>query len=274
MKRLANRISWCGIFFCLFLFLAVLFVRAEENATITGDRANLRAEPATSGMVLDTLNKGTRVEVLFVAGFTETVDVQAGSWCAVAQGGETGFVFGRYIALDSGGIPVIVGPAYDGRTDRLFYFAETMRHLFGDTEARVRASLGEPASVWEGGWGKCEGVKIKVLRYPQVEVELFYPTKKCGFADETEFVSGVTVSGGGTRVLGIGVGSPLEDVIDALGWEYEDNAMRPDLYDLHYASEDHPQYVIDFIYKKIVKGDAVVRQEVTEIRFSYNVLGD
>lgn len=261
--------------FCLFLlFGAGRLCRAGENATITGDRANLRAGPASSGKRLGSIPKGTRVEALFVAGFSETIDGHAGSWCAVVHDKDTGFVFGRDIALDSGAIPTIEGPAYDGRRDRLFYFAETMRRLFGDTRADVRTSLGEPASVWEGGWGKCEGVKIAVLRYPEVEVELFYPTKHCGFATEQEFVSGVTISGGNYRILGIGVGSPVQDVIDALGWEYEDNAMRPALYDLRYVSDDHPQYVIDFIYKKTVKGDTVVRQEVTELRFSYNVLGD
>ncbi len=274
MKKPASTSMTMFIAFLLFLFSVGSPAAAQDNATITGDGVNLRAEPASSGKRLDTIPKGTRVEVLFVAGFSETIGGNTGSWCAAAYGGETGFVFGPYIALDSGSIPIIVGPAYGGAGDRLFYFAETMKRLFGDTRADVHKRLGEPASVWEGKWGKCEGVGIKVLRYPDAEVELFYPIKKCGFLSEREFVSGVTITGGDRRVLGIGVGSPVEDVRETLGPDFTDNALRADLYDLGYTSEEYPQYVIDFIYEEEIKGDAVVSRLVKEIRFIYNVLGD
>jgi hypothetical protein len=56
--------------------------------------------------------------------------------------------------------------------------------------------------------------------------------------------------------------------------ENEDLALRSPLYDLRCTSEAYPQYIVDFIYKKIIKGDAVAAQEVVEIRFTLNVLGD
>jgi uncharacterized protein YraI len=274
MKRDASAAILPGILLAVLLFVTAPVVRAGENAAVTGARVNLRAVPSSSGRVLETLGRGMRVEVLFVAGFSETVDGRDGSWCAIEYGGETGFVFGPFLVLDSGDIPTIEGPAYDRGRDLPLYFAETIQRFFGTDEAAVRARLGEPASVWDGQWGKCEGVTIRTLTYPEVEVELFHPTEKCGFASGREFVSGVRIKAGDRRILGIGVGSTVEDVRETLGWGFEDLALRSDLYVLHYTFEDVPQYVIDVIYKKVRTGDAVVREEVTEIRFIYNVLGD
>jgi hypothetical protein len=274
MEKRGGTALFLPIFLALFVFAVASPLPAAEDGTIIANKVRLRAEPAAFGKTLATLDKGERVECLFVAGFSETVDGHAGSWCAVARGGETGFVFSRYVRLDSGAVPVIEGPAYEPARDRLLYFAETIRRLFGTTETDVRARMGEPESVWEGGWGKCEGVKIKVLRYPDAEVELFYPTKECDFLDEREFVDAVEIKSAAYRVLGLGVGSPFSDVIEALGHGYDDLAMRADFWDLRYADGAYPQYIIDFIYEMSVTGDAETGRTVTGIGFQYNVLGD
>ncbi|MBN1425516.1 hypothetical protein JXA88_13260 [Candidatus Fermentibacteria bacterium] len=256
------------------LLLAPSLVYPQENALIVGAETALRAEPSPFGEILANLAKGTRMEVLFVTGFSGIVDGEIGSWCSVASGSHTGFVFGPHLKLDAGPLPLIEGPVYRGSEHLAFYCAQTIRHLFGDDEATVRRKLGEPDEVHEGAWGKCVGVRTKTLRFPGVEVELFYPVKECGFASEREFISKVTISDSGRRILGLGVGDSLHGVLNKLGYEYRSDTLGTDLYVYVYPAEEHPFHMVSFVVRTSVKGNAVESQEVVEIRFETNILGD
>jgi hypothetical protein len=75
---------------------------AAENATITGDDVRLRAMPSTSGAIVQVFKKGARVEVVSKTDFTDTIDGNAAPWYEATGGGKTGFVYGKFIELDSG----------------------------------------------------------------------------------------------------------------------------------------------------------------------------
>jgi len=75
---------------------------AAENATITGDGLRLRERPTTDAKVLDSMDKGTRVEVLAHTELTDSIDGFTGYWYKIIHKGTMGYVFGKYIKTDIG----------------------------------------------------------------------------------------------------------------------------------------------------------------------------
>jgi uncharacterized protein YgiM (DUF1202 family) len=84
------------------LWLSVAPVGAAENAAVTGDGVRIREAPGTSGKVITSVNKGTRIEVTARTSVTETVDGHLDFWYAVTYQEKKGYVFGRFLALDAG----------------------------------------------------------------------------------------------------------------------------------------------------------------------------
>jgi hypothetical protein len=97
MKR--SIIFFTGIFIAIY-FASPLF--AVENAQITGDSVRIREAPRTTGAVIATVSKGTRIEVTKKSAVSETINGHLDFWYAVLYNGKNGFVFGQFIALDAG----------------------------------------------------------------------------------------------------------------------------------------------------------------------------
>lgn len=79
---------------------------ADENASISGDGVRIRETPGTSGAIIGSVNKGTRLTVTARSPLAETIDGHQDSWYAVLYQGKKGYVFGRFLALDAG---IIIG---------------------------------------------------------------------------------------------------------------------------------------------------------------------
>lgn len=81
--------------------LAAGTAAGADNATITGDGVRLRGEPGTGGAVVASLDRGTRVEVVFRTGSVQTIDGDTYFWYFVNAGQKGGYVYGRFIAIDA-----------------------------------------------------------------------------------------------------------------------------------------------------------------------------
>jgi hypothetical protein len=94
-----------GLSVILLVFLAAGFAAAAENATITGDGVRVREEANTSAPIVLTLNKGARVQVISRSGIAQTIGGDFAYWYWVESGDESGYVFGRFIAIDPAAAP-------------------------------------------------------------------------------------------------------------------------------------------------------------------------
>ncbi len=97
------RRSIAVILACLACFACSIWATAAgaaENATITGDGVRMRWEANTASDVIISLNKGTRVEVVSRSGIAETIGGDFAYWYYINYGDQSGFVFGRFIAID------------------------------------------------------------------------------------------------------------------------------------------------------------------------------
>jgi hypothetical protein len=65
-----------AVLMTILLALAALVIPAfaAENATITGDGVRIRDVPSVTGRIVETVNKGTRVEVRGITPFSDTID--------------------------------------------------------------------------------------------------------------------------------------------------------------------------------------------------------
>jgi len=87
---------------CLFVAYTAT---AADNATITGDSVRMRWEPNTNAEIITTLNKGTRVEVVSRSGVYQTIGGDSAFWYNVTYGKDSGYVFGRFVAIDRAAAP-------------------------------------------------------------------------------------------------------------------------------------------------------------------------
>ena len=129
----------------LILILGALSIPAfsADNATITGDGVRLRDVPATTGFIVGSVNRGTRVEVNGVTAFSETIGGDTAPWYIISHNeNSVAFVYGKYVAIDEGAsIPPLEEP--------VIYFVRTGMERFGEEESEVIKNLGEPTSVTE-----------------------------------------------------------------------------------------------------------------------------
>jgi uncharacterized protein YraI len=91
----------------LFLVILVLILITAEalatnNAAITTSGVNIRPAPSINAGVITRVNTGTRVQVLAHTDFTQSIDGFTGCWYYIDYRGITGYVFGKYIQLDTG----------------------------------------------------------------------------------------------------------------------------------------------------------------------------
>ncbi len=84
----------------LFCLLSAYAAVAADNATITGDAVRMRGEARTDAEIITSLNKGTRLEVINRTQISQTIGGDFAYWYFVTYGNESGFVFGRFIAID------------------------------------------------------------------------------------------------------------------------------------------------------------------------------
>ena len=91
------------VFVCLISSRAA--AAAADNATITGDGVRMRWESRTDAEIITTLNKGTRVEVINRSQVYQTIGGDSAFWYYVTYGKDSGFVFGRFIAIDPAAAP-------------------------------------------------------------------------------------------------------------------------------------------------------------------------
>ncbi len=75
---------------------------AGENATITGEGLRIRETPSMDGSVIGSLSKGMRVEVVTHTDSTDSIDGFTGYWYYIDYKGVSGYVFGKYIKIDTG----------------------------------------------------------------------------------------------------------------------------------------------------------------------------
>jgi hypothetical protein len=128
---------------------------AAENATITGDRVNVREQPAVWERTWGTLDKGTRVEVKYESDFTDTVDGVTAPWYYIKCGngllnwGDSGFVFGGYIEIDPGATAAPLPRSHSSYVDPIERFIQQGLHAFGVSEAAIIKNLGRPVSIKE-----------------------------------------------------------------------------------------------------------------------------
>lgn len=95
-----------GLSIALLICLVTAYgAAAADNATITGDGVRMRGETSTNSEVIATLNKGTRVEVISRTSVFDTIGGDSAFWYYVGYGADTGFVFGRFIAIDVAAAP-------------------------------------------------------------------------------------------------------------------------------------------------------------------------
>ena len=95
-----------AIFFAVsalvFVFMITPITLAKDNATITGDGLRVRDLPNTKANILANLDKGTRVEVMYHTNSTDSIDGFTGYWYYIGYKSIFGYVFGKYISVDSG----------------------------------------------------------------------------------------------------------------------------------------------------------------------------
>jgi uncharacterized protein YraI len=201
------------------IILLVLFsfcAYPAENATITGDKVNVREQPSIWNRIVQTLDKGTRVEVVTGTDFTDTIDGFTAPWYKIDLGRFYGFVFGRYVELDPGVTVPPLGPR-DPYSDPMFRFIERGRTMFGGTRSAVIKALGRPVSVTEEKFessrvdGRWTYAYVRTLTYKGVVVGVFESEK--GW----EYIDYVALTTDAYALDGLKVGSSVADVERILG---------------------------------------------------------
>jgi len=144
------------------LVIGLLFLaggtRAEDNAVITGDGVRVRTQPSVFSDMRGTLDRGARVQVISRTDFTDTIDGVSAPWYGIDYGRYGGYVFGRYVTLDPGVVPLPL-PTTDIYGDRVSRFIVRGLHMFGRSEQDVVKTLGRPAGrVHETSTGLITGV--------------------------------------------------------------------------------------------------------------------
>ncbi len=138
----------------VFAFLALVAFSAPaypaENATITGDKVNVRGQPAVWERIDGTLDKGARVEAAYVSDFTDTIDGFTAPWYYIKHGELWGYVFGRYVAPDPGTTVPPLPRGLSWYVDPIDRFIERGLHVFGENESAIVKTLGRPLSITKG----------------------------------------------------------------------------------------------------------------------------
>lgn len=191
----------------LWVFLAISIPAfSADNATITGDGVRVREKPSLSGKILVSLNKGTRVTVVGKTDFTETIGGHTAPWYEVSRGEIRGFVFGRFLELDTEGTT---------GSENILTFIKDGLGRFGKTESDIIDKLGEPASR--------TSEEVDSVYWPgkiDIRHRLVYDGLVVGiheYSGGEKLVHMVSVTKGPYEFDGLKVGSSISDVRRLLG---------------------------------------------------------
>jgi uncharacterized protein YraI len=186
---------------------------AAENATITGDNVRVRSFPSVSpsfAKVLGELARGARVEVRSETDFLDTVDGYTGPWYSIAYGGESGFVFGRYVKIDRSAT-VYIYP--ENRTSELIlrYIRDNLAS-FGTSQSYIVKRLGQPIKSLEREDIEAGAPATNhTLVYDGISFDVF------GRSGEDMPPFSLTCTTDAYDFGGLKVGSPVADVKRVLG---------------------------------------------------------
>ncbi|MBN2224516.1 MAG: hypothetical protein JW765_07575 [Deltaproteobacteria bacterium] len=215
---------------------------SAENATITGDKVNVREQPAVWERTWGTLDRGTRVDVQYVSDFTDTVDGVTAPWYCIECGdgllsyGNSGFVFGRYVALDPGATAASLPRSHSYYVDPIERFIQHGLHVCGVSEAAIIKNLGRPVSIKESRSEDnyiLDGYVVnRRLTYRDIVIEI--RTRAEARPDNRDDIHLLSTTGNAYSFGGLAVGSTAADVKRLLGapaeetvesLTYRDNSM-------------------------------------------------
>jgi hypothetical protein len=192
----------------LWIFLAISIpAYPADNAVITGDGVRVRENPSLSGKILTSLNRSTRVTVIGKTDFSETIGGHTAPWYQVSHGDITGFVFGRFLELDSG--------KTTGGEERVLRFIKGGLEKFGKTESEILKRLGDPISL--------TSEKVESVYWPgklDIRHRLVYDGVVVGiheYSGGEKLIHMVTVAKGPYEFDGLKVGRSISDVRRLLG---------------------------------------------------------
>ena len=151
------------------------------------------------------------MEVLTETDFLNTIDGYTAPWYEISYGGQTGYVFGRYLKLD-GGTTVDIDPTnrYNNRITR---FVRDNLALFGTSQLDIIKRLGQPISSTE--YESVEAgltVKNHRLTYDGISFEISGQN-----GDDDGLAFSLTCTTGSYNFGELRVGSPVTDVKRILG---------------------------------------------------------
>jgi len=225
MSHGASRAVWVMLVLASLVALSIPGYPAE-NATITGDKVNVREQPAVWEKTRGTLDRGARVEVEYVSDFTDTVDGHTAPWYYIKCGegllswGNSGFVFGGYLTLDPGAAAPPLTINHSSYVDPIERFIKRGLHAFGENEAAIVRTLGPPASITEYNPQKeCDYLAFvygRKLTYPGIVIGIRRETKT-----GPEDIHRLSVTTGAYSIGGLTVGSTAADVERVLGTPFE-----------------------------------------------------
>lgn len=187
---------------------------SADNATITGDGVRLRDVPATTGFIVGSANKGTRVEVNGVTAFSETIGGDTAPWYIISHNeNSVAFVFGKYVAVDEGvGIPPLEEP--------VIYFVMTGLDMFGTEEPDVIKNLGEPISVTEEECVDCFTGHYYIIAMRYLTFEDIYASFEV-LENGVRHLIGIIFITDTYSIWGLKVGDSVEEVKQVLGTPVE-----------------------------------------------------
>jgi hypothetical protein len=206
-----KRVSIISTLFLVFSIFAAICAPAypADNAVVTGDGVRVRNQPSVREDITGVLSRGTRVEVVEKTNFRDTIDGFTEPWYEIVHGAVIGFVFGKFIALDSGiSVPLM-------RTDE-FYGDPTSRfimrglHTFGKNESDVIKTLGKPISRNDQK-GSGLVVSVSTLTYDGLVIGIR------GLEDKRRLVYTVSCTTGAYMFDGLRIGSSRSEVETLLG---------------------------------------------------------
>jgi hypothetical protein len=194
----------------------------EPNATITGDKVNVRTGPADWKHTWGTLDEGTRVEAKNVLDLTDTIDGYTAPWYYIEfkkgllTNADSGYVFGRYVNLDPRTTVPPLPRSNEWYFDPIERFIQKGLHVFGNSESAIVKKLGRPISITEG---KSEydytpsGYRIeRRLTYPDIVIDIRKDTKT-----DPDNIYKLSITTGAYEFGGLKVGSTVADVERVLG---------------------------------------------------------
>jgi hypothetical protein len=207
------------------LFAALVALSAPafgaENATITGDGVRVREAPSTLAEIVETVNKGMRMEVVAKTDFSDTIEGRTSPWYKFRGWNEhlPRYVFGAFVKLDAG-VEVPTVSLKSGDKDLMTAFIVEGLFAFGKHKSEVEKKLGPPLSETKERGQPMPGNEgfefyLYTLLYDGVVI-------RGTESDEAEWIYEVSYTSDAYDLGGVRVGCSVEDVERVLGPAFKD----------------------------------------------------